>query len=247
MSIADTFARHTRIALQFSGGKDSLAVLLLLRPLWDRLTVYWLNSGDAFPETVALMKRIRSMVPSFVEVAGRQPAVHAAMGWPTDVVPAACTSFGIASDGSSRQPLIDRYTCCIQALMLPLHERMIADGITLVVRGQKNADAVKAPTRSGQVLDGIEYLYPIEGWTDEQVFRFLSVQDALLTPQYGEGMPSSLDCMHCTGWLEHRSTGYLAKHHPEVHREVSRRLKVIRIAIAPVVRALNQTIEGDQR
>jgi len=247
MSIADAIGRHMRIALQFSGGKDSLAVLLLLRPFWDRLTVYWLNSGDAFPETVALMGLVRDTVSSFVEVAGRQPAVLSGMGWPTDVVPAVSTPFGVAADGSARQSLIDRYTCCYHSLMLPMHERMVADGVTLVIRGQKNLDAVKAPTRSGHVLNGIEFLYPIEGWSDEQVFRFLSEQDATLTPQYDEGMPSSLDCMHCTGWLEHRSSGYLASRHPEVHQEVNRRLRQIRISIAPVIRALNHTIEGDQR
>lgn len=39
--------RHERVVLFFSGGKDSLTCLLLLRPYWDRLTVCWINTGAA--------------------------------------------------------------------------------------------------------------------------------------------------------------------------------------------------------
>jgi 3'-phosphoadenosine 5'-phosphosulfate sulfotransferase (PAPS reductase)/FAD synthetase len=51
-----------KAVLQFSGGKDSLACLLLLRPWWDRLTVMWVNTGAAFPETLELMEAVRSRV-----------------------------------------------------------------------------------------------------------------------------------------------------------------------------------------
>ena len=54
--------RHERIALQVSGGRDSIACLYLMRPYWDRVTVYWLDTGAAYPETVSLMQRICDMV-----------------------------------------------------------------------------------------------------------------------------------------------------------------------------------------
>ena len=37
-----------RVALAFSGGKDSQACLELLRPHLDRVTVYWLNTGSVW-------------------------------------------------------------------------------------------------------------------------------------------------------------------------------------------------------
>ncbi len=48
---ASAFARHKRIAFQFSGGRDSTAALYLLRAYWSRMTVIHLDTGDQFPET----------------------------------------------------------------------------------------------------------------------------------------------------------------------------------------------------
>jgi len=60
--IAEIISRHERIALHVSGGKDSLATLYLLRPYWDKLTVYWLNSGDTVPATESMMREIASAI-----------------------------------------------------------------------------------------------------------------------------------------------------------------------------------------
>src|SRR5213076_1916096 len=122
----DVLARHERIALQFSGGKDSLALLYLMRPFWDRLTVYWLDTGDAFPETAALVAEVEAMVPHFVTVHGIQPEVIAEFGLPSDLVPARSTPVGIAATGTGIL-IQDRYSCCLRSLMLPLHGRMRAD------------------------------------------------------------------------------------------------------------------------
>ena len=60
----DIIERHDLIALQLSGGRDSIACLYLLKPYWDRLTVYWLDTGAAFPETVSLMQQVRDKPPT---------------------------------------------------------------------------------------------------------------------------------------------------------------------------------------
>ena len=43
-SNADIFARHERVFLSFSGGKDSLAILHLCEPYRDRLSLVWVNT-----------------------------------------------------------------------------------------------------------------------------------------------------------------------------------------------------------
>jgi phosphoadenosine phosphosulfate reductase len=62
--MADVIARHERIVLQFSGGKDSLASLQMVRDHWAKITVAWVNSGDVFPETIELMDTVRARVPT---------------------------------------------------------------------------------------------------------------------------------------------------------------------------------------
>jgi len=38
-----------RTILQFSGGQDSIALLYLMEPFWEDLTVVWADAGDASP------------------------------------------------------------------------------------------------------------------------------------------------------------------------------------------------------
>jgi 3'-phosphoadenosine 5'-phosphosulfate sulfotransferase (PAPS reductase)/FAD synthetase len=239
MDYSTTFARHKQAALQFSGGKDSLAVLYLMRPWWDRLTVYHVDSGDAFPETRELVAKVAELVPRFRLVQGRQPEVLQTYGWPADLVPVSCTPFGRML-GSGAPALISRYDCCYNSLMLPLWEQMQADKITLIIRGQKNADALKPPLRSGDVLEGVEYLYPIEDWDEERLRAFLEASDVELPRYYQEGMTSAPDCRHCTAWLEHRMPTYVERHHPDLAPELFRRLRIVRNAIQADARALQE-------
>lgn len=238
----EVFSRHQKIALQFSGGKDSLAVLFLMRPYLDRLTVYFVNSGDAFPETLEFIEAIKKHIPHFVEVAGRKKEVEAEFGWCSDIVPCGSTSFGqmMGHDGPL---LMDRYTCCFKSLMEPMYERMKADGITLIIRGQKNADDKKPPLRSGSSLDGFEFLYPIEDWTDEVLFKYLTDEGAPLPRYYADGMTSAPDCMHCTAWLEHKMPQYVKRYHATHYPKLMERLNRIAVVVQPCVDELHAALK----
>lgn len=233
--------RHERIALQFSGGRDSLACLYLMRPYWDRIRVYWLNAGDPFPETLALMAKIRDQVPHFIEVQGRQPEVIAEGGIPSDLVPVNRTPIGLVGTRSNEQPIQDRYTCCVRSRMIPLHERMIEDDITLIIRGQKNSDRLKGPLRSGQVDGGIEYLFPIEDWTTGQVNQFLQEQGVKL-PKFYVLLNSAPDCMTCSAYWEEGVSAYLKRYHYPAYETVQARLDAIQQAVAGHIQHFNAEV-----
>lgn len=240
----ETIKKHAangRVALQLSGGKDSLACLYLMKPHWPLLTVYWLNTGAAFPETIALMERIKKLVPNFVEIAGCQPQVIERFGIPSDIVPVSGTEMGVMAAGGGVL-IQDAYSCCARSLMLPMHQKMIEDGVTLIIRGQKNNDKLKGPARSGDVLEGMELLYPIEEWTDEEVFDYLGVQGRELPAFYKE-LKSSPDCVTCSAYWEEGRAGYLKRFHPEYHVIYMDRMNVISSAIAKHTRAFNEEIE----
>lgn len=235
--------RHERIALQFSGGRDSIACLWLMRPYWDRLTVYWLNTGSAYPETVQLAAEVRAMVPRFVEIEGRQPAVVAEFGLPSDIVPASRTPIGLVGSGAAGALIQDRYSCCLRSIMLPLHERMVADGITLIVRGQKEADRLKGILRSGEVENGIEYLFPLEDWSDRDVMEYLKREGAPI-PRFYEVMDSAPDCMTCSAWWENGAAKYLKRYHHPEYQECQRRLDVINEAVAEHIASFNKEVSA---
>ncbi|WP_289242019.1 phosphoadenosine phosphosulfate reductase family protein [Delftia sp.] len=78
-----------RAALHFSGGKDSLACLYLLRPLVEQgLPVYWLSTGDTIPETRAVVDQVRAWIPDLRTVQTDVLAWKAAHGIPSDVTTA---------------------------------------------------------------------------------------------------------------------------------------------------------------
>lgn len=235
-----TIDRHERIALQFSGGKDSLACLYLMRPYWDRMTVYWLNTGAAYPETVSLAQKVSQMVPKFVAIAGRQPQVIDQFGIPTDILPASSTPMGVIGAGAGIL-MQDRYSCCLRSKMLPLHERMVEDGITLVIRGQKNADGLKGVLRSGDVDGGIEYLFPLEDWSDSQVMRYLREEDAPI-PRFYEMLKDAPDCLTCSAWWSKGEGAYRKRYHYEHYQEYQRRLEIIKEAVGEHIATFNQEV-----
>lgn len=240
-------AHKGRIALQFSGGRDSLAMLIIMRPYWEHLTVYYLNSGDAYPETKALIDVVKSIVPRFVEVMGRVNEVHQQMGWPSDVLQPG-TGFVFARENiEGYVPLIDRHNCCYHSVMAPMQGRMKADGITLLMRGQRDDDTTKSHVANGAVIDGIQLVFPIAHWTTADVEKCIADHGIPLPPFYAAGLTSSPDCMRCTAWNEHGAHKYLAVHHPQVAVEVNERLKKIRVVVEPFIRGLieaQETLNG---
>lgn len=242
MQHSDAIARHKKIGLQFSGGKDSLACLYLMLPWIDRITVYWLNTGRAYPETLQTVERVRSVAPNFVEIRSDVDAVHAEHGLPSDIVPASATPLGrlVGHD----VPLIqDRYSCCFRTIMRPLHERMLLDGVTLIIRGQRNDDQLKPAISSGFVEDGIEYLFPVEGWTARQVLDYLREQDAPV-PRFYEVLDEAPDCMTCSAWWEKGEARYLKRYHIDAYHEVQSRLEAIRVVVDSHIKHFNDEVQS---
>lgn len=165
---------HERVAVCFSGGKDSLAVVYMLREagLLDRVTIYHNDTGDLLPEVREIVEHVKAFAPHFVHIQGDVLAWQAAHGIPSDLVP--YTAHPVAAEvGQQRVKVASRYDCCYANLMLPLWERLQADGVTLVIRGTKDVDFPRLPVRNGQSMSGAEFLHPLEGWSHAQVFDYL--------------------------------------------------------------------------
>lgn len=237
-------ARHQNIALQVSGGRDSIACLYLLREHLNNVVVYWVNTGDAFPETLAIIDHVRAMAPRFVEISGNQPDIIQRFGIPTDLLPQSSTPIGVAA-GKSNTLMQDTLSCCSRVIMAPLHERMLRDGVTLIIRGQKACDTNRAPFNSGFVERGIEYLFPIESWSADDVDAYLAGEGAPISPFYPD-LHSTPDCMTCSGWWSDHRAGYLKAHHPEKYAEYQRRLGIICTETAAHIAMFNAEFAGDQ-
>lgn len=233
----DFFHRHQRVALQFSSGKDSAACLYLLEEFWNRLDVVWCNPGNPTKETLKYMEKIRKMVPNFVEVRGRQPHWIREHGYPADVLPYEATGMAAASSYPKLAKFCPTEACCTANMWVPMLQYLEKSGYTGVVRGQKLADKMKTSLRSGDVVAGVEYLLPVESWSDAEVFSFLGDR----TPDsYRRGLKSSLDCANCTGYVQSHGDWAkdLLKTEPEIGLEVLEQREAQRILLADYLKSL---------
>lgn len=229
--IASAFARHERIAFQFSGGRDSMAAAWVLKPYWDRMTFYHLDTGDQFPETRQAVAAFEILLGKpIVRITTDVESIRRDHGYPSDVVPVDNTGIGRMVSGRAVK-IISRYECCARALMHPMHERMVRDRITLIVRGQRDEEYSAPPKRSGDVEGGMEVLYPIQHWAASDVDTYLREHQLPVAPFYERGMRRAPECMGCTAWWDEGRAAYLREHHPAAHAEYALRMQLVRGAI----------------
>lgn len=230
--------------LQFSGGRDSLACLHYMRAEWDDITVYWMNTGDAYPETIAQMKEIAALVPHFIE--GRADVLKDIVenGLPTDVVPMNLTPIGKWLTDSYGTKVRAQFECCKVNMWMPIYNDMLRMGATEIIRGQLTAEKYKSPMRDGDVENGIVYRFPIQNWTKDDVDAFLN-RIGVPIPSFYETSKTSLDCMHCTAYLDARvgQFEYLRKQYPKEYVSVIANIRRIRKDIAGELVAMDEVLE----
>lgn len=220
--------RHEKTVLMFSGGKDSVACLYLLRPYLHKITVMWLNTGNFFPENVELVHKLAADIPNFIEVKSDVESFKAQYGIPSDIVPIHNTALGLEATENHGLKIVSGYECCAHNYWNPMSNAVADFGATLIIRGQRNEEAAKSTIRSGHVENGVEYFFPIEDWTKDQVLSYLVEQD-FEVPEWFHFEESSLDCINCTAflhWMADRGE-YMERVHPVEHAENLASIKAI--------------------
>jgi 3'-phosphoadenosine 5'-phosphosulfate sulfotransferase (PAPS reductase)/FAD synthetase len=240
---------HKRPALTFSGGKDSLACLYLLRPWWDRVVVINANTGDQYPEMAERMQRVRELVPNFLTVTGPGRVIGHAIEqtYPADMVPVNATPNGRTITREPDRFKIHSYLeCCLVNWWRPLHEKINELGVDLMIRGDREDESHRVPIHSGMKNpNGGTYLLPVQHWTEADVFAYLRAEGVEIPRWYAYGT-NSPECLHCTAWLSD-GTGrwrYLRDFYPQAAAEVKRRMLLIQGEQQRVAGQLANAIEA---
>ena len=212
--------------LQFSGGKDSIACLLLLKNELHDITVLWLNTGAALPETLEQMEKVKEICPNFIEVSSNQASQVEEFGYPVDMLPLRNMKEVQLFTGAKLK-LQSFMNCCTTNIMRPLDDATKKLGATTIIRGQKNCDEQKGNLKNGDVVDGITYLFPVETWTDAEVLAY--VKPSGLLPKHYDTGNTSLDCWSCTAHLHENAfkLPYLRENHPAKAVELENRFSLI--------------------
>lgn len=183
-------------ALAFSGGKDSMACLHLLRDELD--CAIYVDTGYAYPETRDLVNYAAGLVTMYVVQSDRD-GQNAREGLPSDVVPVEWTVLGQRFTSPKPVTIQPSLTCCYENLSLPLLRKAKALGVTELVYGQRMEELYKAPSSHLEVIDGITRLHPIEDWTTQQVMDYLATK--MTVPSHYTITRSSLDCYDCPAYV----------------------------------------------
>jgi phosphoadenosine phosphosulfate reductase len=221
----DRLKGHERIGLSFSGGKDSLACVCLLRKALNRIRIYHVDTGDLLPEMRESVARVEAFAPDFVRIETRVIDWINQYGLPSDLVPHSSHIVGRMM-GENRASIVSRYDCCYSNLMLPLFERVKRDGCTLLIRGTKQVDMHRLPAGDGEIYQGVELYYPLLRWTNKQVFDYLAVEGVIL-PRVYEHVTNSPECARCSAWWGEGRAEYLKKYHPGLWRDYDARLQIV--------------------
>ena len=240
MNLRDRLSRHDKVAAAYSGGKDSLACVYLLKADWDRVVFYHLDPGDELPELHDAVAAVAAMVPHFVRVKTDVRGWIEANGIPSDLVPYSAHILGRAQ-GEGRTRLVTRYECCNANRAGPLLARIVADGNTMLISGMRRDDMATRPANDGTVVGGIELFYPLDTWTAADVLAYLAEVGAPL-PKFYPQLPHGLDCAHCSAWWSDERGPYLRQFHPELYQHYLARLRLIAEETSESVRLLTSEI-----
>lgn len=246
---ASIFYRHEKVAFQLSGGRDSTAALYLLRDYWPRITVYHLDTGDHFPTTRKTVALIEADLEDdgfcLTRIPSSSRSLREQYGMPSDVVPVDNHSeLGRMVSGSEIK-IQSRYECCIRSLMMPMHQRMIDDGVTMIIRGQRDDEYVTPPFRSGESGGGFEFLYPVQDWTGDQVADFLKANNLPVADFYEFGAKHGSDCMGCTAWWDDGRAPYMRKKHPKEYAILVERVTSIRSEVMRQLSRMDDVLLGE--
>lgn len=227
----------------FSGGKDSLACLFLLKPYLDKINVIWVNTGDMFPENIEIIRKFTKDLPHFIEINTDVHSFIEKFGFPSDIVPISYSHVGQMMTGDKPIKLMSGYDCCSHNLWFPALQKAQELEATLIIRGQRNEEYAKSPMRTGTIQDGIEFLFPLQEWSQENVLAYLKEQ-GFDYPEFFNFTESSLDCMHCTAFLsgiEDRKE-YMKQNHPIEHEKNMQNLSLISDAIKSELETFNRYV-----
>lgn len=222
--------------LWFSGGKDSMACLYLLRHKLHDITVLFLNTGKYYPEHLATVERARLMCPSWIEIHADRDGQWARSGLPSDLVPVDWTAFGQAFSEIKRTTIQPYLQCCLENITAPLMQKSKELGATVVIKGQRLEDSHKSQARNGDMVDGVICEHPIENWSKDDVLSYLKDQMGEL-PEHYVLEHSSMDCYDCTAYAAHSldRAKWTKERHPELYADYRMKLSELHAVLTPTM------------
>lgn len=216
------------MALAFSGGKDSMACLHLLRE--ELACGIYVETGFTYPETEQMVAYAETLLPIH-RVKSDREGQNQREGIPADVVPINWTKLGQSITGPKAVMIQSYLGCCWDNISWPLLQQAKALGVTTLVYGQRADESHTAPVQYTAMIDGLMRLHPIEDWTAQRVLEYLATK--MTVPSHYALQHSSLDCYDCTGFQESTRdlVAWTKREHPDLYACYASRAQAVQMAL----------------
>lgn len=239
---------HKNAVLQFSGGKDSTALLYLARPYLDKITVLFSETGATFPHLRKHVEQTCQALGAKLVVVHPPVDVHQHTldyGLPADVVPVEATAQAMLFMNPPPQQMLQPYSqCCAAMIWNPMAKYITEHKVDLVLRGSKAADS-RVGVGPCVEENGITYKSPLWDWDDDRVYSYLKEQGASL-PEHYPAINDSLDCWICTAHLGHhgdQKMAYIRERYPEKWPIVVERMTRMRNVLGREIAKIGPALE----
>jgi 3'-phosphoadenosine 5'-phosphosulfate sulfotransferase (PAPS reductase)/FAD synthetase len=212
--LAEAVGENQRVALLYSGGIESALLLHLMAPWRAQTTVYTVRTGAEFPHMVAFIDRALGGWDHRVITTDLVASFHQ-FGIPASAVPIEhMQGIETALNMEVSLPRIVPWPlCCSRNRWMPGNEAIKADGIGVVIHGQRAGDWPKStPVRLA--YPGLELVAPLWDVSRDEVWARIRELGIELPNHYAE-YPTSLDCSVCPSALTTERRAWMAERYPK--------------------------------
>lgn len=189
--IKRAFGKIINPVVAFSGGKDSLVVLDLVRRIKPDVTGVFENTTNEYPETLIYVKKI----PNIVELKPEISFEECFKKYGLPILKSKAKSHG--------------NQCCIKLKEEPFRKYTKENNITLTFTGltaDESRNRMMMLKRMGALYfhkkDKIWKCHPIHNWSDKHVWQYIDSRNLLYNPIYDIlGRTARCGCRFCTAYL----------------------------------------------
>ena len=170
-----------RFAMATAFGPEGMVLIHMLAEVAPHTRIFNLDTGYQFPETLAMVDRIRERYGLEVEL--RRPALSVA-------------EYERANGGPVYRT--DPRRCCMERKLNVLRETIRGMyAWASAIRRDQSPDRARAPIVGWDAKFQLVKVSPLANWTKAQVWKFILDHDIPYNPLHDQGYPS-IGCAPCT-------------------------------------------------
>lgn len=216
--LSHLLTKHEKAILQFSGGKDSLAILNLCKSHLNRILVVHSDTGARLPHMDSFIREAVERVGGTLRVLRSEPSQPDSIrmfGFPIDIAPLRKTIM-YKGFGETCGKIQSSFDCCRRVRWAPMDAFINEFKPTLLITGKRKEDP-SITQASGTVYNGVESFLPIDNWTTNQVMSYLQENKIPMPPGYPAG---TCDCWNCTAMSDPDELMFLKTFYPLQYRKL---------------------------